>query len=291
MKEETAFSSWLEQAIRKFAGSAANSLGGAVREPAWGVPLAGFSRGDDQLYRMFKEDIGDFYWTPLEIFEKTFPAVPATAAELTVISWILPQAERIKQDNRNETRYPSERWARSRKFGEEFNARLREHLVALLQGYGYAAVAPVDSPHFSIQESARFGAASTWSERHAAYVSGLGTFGLCDGLITPAGKAMRCGSVIARVTIPPTTRPYDDPHAHCLFYSRGTCGACIRRCPAGAITGQGHDKQRCMEYVYTVTSPYVREEFGFDSYGCGLCQTGVPCESGILAAGNRNELK
>ena len=25
----------------------------------------------------------------------------------------------------------------------------------------------------------------------------------------------------------------------------------------------------------------LREHFGFEGYGCGLCQTGVPCESGI----------
>ena len=43
--------------------------------------------------------------------------------------------------------------------------------------------------------SEKYGMASCWSERHAAFVSGLGTFGLCDGLITPVGKAMRCGSV------------------------------------------------------------------------------------------------
>ena len=37
--------------------------------------------------------------------------------------------------------------------------------------------------------------ASTWSERHVAYVSGLGTFGLSGGLITAKGQAVRLGSV------------------------------------------------------------------------------------------------
>jgi hypothetical protein len=35
--------------------------------------------------------------------------------------------------------------------------------------------------------------ASSWSERHAAHAAGLGTFGLCDGLITAKGKAMQGG--------------------------------------------------------------------------------------------------
>jgi epoxyqueuosine reductase QueG len=159
--------------------------------------------------------------------------------------------------------------------------KLRDHVVAVLTNAGYEALAPSNSPYFEIQTSDRFGTASTWSERHAAYVGGLGTFGLCDGLITPAGKTMRCGSVIARISIPSTKRKYKDHHAYCLFFSQGTCGKCVKCCPAGAITGEGHNKVKCIEYVYTVTSPYVSAHFGFDSYGCGLCQTKVPCESRI----------
>lgn len=278
-KEEAAPAVWIESAIRGFVASAENSLGGEHAEPAWAEPLVGFSRGDDPLYGQFKNDIGPFYWTPAEIFKKTFPGLPAAPEELTVISWVLPQTEATKQDNRKETSYPSERWARTRKYGEEFNMRLHDHLVAILEKTGYAGVAPSRSPAWSMQKSERFGLSSSWSERHAAYTAGLGTFGLCDGLITPAGKAMRCGSVIARIAIPPTQRPYSDPHAYCLFFSKGTCGICIKRCPAGAVTEKGHDKEKCKNYIFTITSPYVSSRFGFESYGCGLCQTGVPCES------------
>lgn len=130
------------------------------------------------------------------------------------------------------------------------------------------------------RRSERYGFASTWSERHAAYAAGLGTFGLSDGLITPKGKAMRCGSVIARMSVTPTVRPYTDHHAYCLFYARGTCGRCIDRCPIGAISERGHDKDLCSRYL-DMTRQYVNRHFGFDGYGCGLCQTGVPCESGI----------
>jgi len=38
------------------------------------------------------------------------------------------------------------------------------------------------------------GPASSWSERHAAYAAGLGTFSLNDALITPKGIAHRLGS-------------------------------------------------------------------------------------------------
>ena len=122
---------------------------------------------------------------------------------------------------------------------------------------------------------------SPWSERHAAHASGLGTFGLCDGLITPVGKAIRCGSVVARISVEPTPRPYTDHRAYCLFFSRGKCRKCIQRCPVGAVSESGHDKARCYAFLMENTRTYVKEHYGFEGYGCGFCQSGVPCESGI----------
>ena len=84
---------------------------------------------------------------------------------------------------------------------------MRKQLVELLVEAGYEAVALIDSPFWTQKMSERYGLSSTSSERHAAFASGLGTFGLCDGLITPVGKAMRCGSVVAHIQIPPSQRP------------------------------------------------------------------------------------
>jgi epoxyqueuosine reductase QueG len=92
---------------------------------------------------------------------------------------------------------------------------------------------------------------------------------------------MRVGSVVARIEIPPTPRPYTDHHAYCLFYTEGICGKCIDRCPVGAIGKEGHDKAKCRSHLRPTTSDWVKSEYGFDGYGCGLCQTGVPCESKI----------
>ena len=144
------------------------------------------------------------------------------------------------------------------------------------------------SPHFESKKGGPFVFSSTWSERHAAYAAGLGTFGLCDGLITPLGKAIRVGSVVARISMPATPRPYTDHHTYCLFYSDGSCGECIDRCPAGAVSEQGHDKLRCREHL-NHTRPYVLEQYGFEGYGCGLCQTGVPCESKIPTSEDVNQ--
>lgn len=273
---------WIKAIIKDFINkSPENTLKNKENEKAWENPLVGFSNGDDILYQKYKKYIGPFHWTPLEIFSGTFPEIEIQAENLTVISWVLPATESTKSDNRKATIYPSERWARARIFGEEANEKLRKRVVAALQECGFNAVAPSLSSSWKSMISEGYPIASTWSERHAAYTSGLGTFGLCDGLITRKGKAIRCGSVVSNIKILPTKRPYDDHHAYCLFFSKGTCGKCIQRCPIGAITPLGHDKLKCASYLLGDIKRHASYHFDFDWYGCGLCQTGVPCESKI----------
>ena len=272
---------WIRASVIAFAEGPENTLQNNENEPAWARPLIGFAAGDDPLWDELKRHIGPFFQTPGEIFAQTFPSAGALREELTVISWVLPQTERTKSDHRKRTDSPSERWARARKYGEDFNVKLRKHIVEMLTAAGYEAVAPQLSPIWKTQISEKYGLASTWSERHAAYAAGLGTFGLCDGLITAAGKAMRSGSVIARLRIPASPRPYKDHHAYCLFFAKGVCGKCIDRCPAGAITKEGHNKEKCRVYLEGPTNDYIKQHYGFEAYGCGFCQVGVPCESGI----------
>ena len=275
---------WLEGAVKQFfRESPENSLKNLLGERAWDEPLVGFSAGDDPIYAMLKDDIGPFYLTPDEIFRKSFPeADPVTAGALTVVSWILPQTRNTRADHRKATVYPSERWARARYYGEMFNDLVRKHVCNILGDRGIAAVAPMHAPFWSWTVSERYSLASNWSERHAAFVAGLGTFGLCDGLITAAGKAIRCGSVVARMTVPPTARPYKHHREYCLHFSQGTCDKCIKRCPAGAISENGHDKLKCQGYLNEMKE-YVKDRFDFDTHPCGLCQTGVPCEFRIPA--------
>ena len=272
---------WIRSEISRFIrDSPKNTLGNQENDRAWEEPLVGFSSGNDALYEFYKRDIAGFYLAPLEIFTRAFTDTNIDASQLTVVSWILPHNEKTKSDNRQQTVYPSERWARARIFGERVNDKLRSHVVTSLQNRGFKAVAPVLSPIWKVSDNSRYGRASNWSERHAAYASGLGTFGLCDGLITQKGKAMRCGSAVTNMKLQPTERPYDTHHAYCLFFSHRTCGRCIQRCPVDAIGTSGHDKSKCKNHLQK-TRVFVKQNYGFEGYGCGMCQTGVPCESKI----------
>lgn len=258
-----------------------NSLKMNTGEPAWEEVIFGYSAGDDPLYDRFKEYVGETHFTPAEIFNLTYPDDPARPEDLSVISWALIQREAVKEDNRKEDFYPSERWVMARFPGERFNELLRQHVVGELARQGINAVAPILSPHWKFEQSEKYFLSSRWSERHAAYASGLGTFGLCDGLITAKGKAHRVGSVVAGIRLEPTPRPYTDHNAYCLYFATGECMVCAGRCPVDAISKDGHDKKKCMDHAAGTCGKYVKEKWGFDGYGCGLCQTKVPCESGI----------
>jgi ferredoxin len=275
---------FLQAKADEFIQFPANDMELPAPEPLFGVPLLGVAAGDDPLWLRYQEEyIGAFHWTPLQAFQHAFPdAHDAAAGELAVYVWILPQTAATKRDNRREKTYPAERWARSRILGEaKVNAGLRAFLTAELAKRGIQAAAPQLLPQWDRHLSERYGFASAWSERHAAYAAGLGTFGLCDGLITPLGKAVRVGSLVIRHALPVSERPYTQHREYCLYFRDGSCGICAKRCPVGSVRAGGRDKQPCYRHTRESCAPYIEQAWNLKGYGCGLCQTGVPCESGI----------
>ena len=266
---------FIERAITKFVQESPANRRKVDGGRYWDAPLVGFASGDDPLFKQYKKIIGRFHFTPQEIFDLSFGK---SKSPLSVISWILPASEDIRKSNRKEKNYPSLLWAHARDFGEQFNVKLRNYLVSLLNKKGYRAVAPMLSPHWKWVKSSRVGLASKWSERHAAYACGLGAFGLSDGLITAKGKAMRVGSVVTALPLKPSEKIYPHHRANCLYFFNKTCKACAARCPAGAITSKGHDKNKCQEYAYGVAFRDRKQEYEVKITGCGLCQTKVPCE-------------
>lgn len=259
------------ETIRDLAATSADNRFHDTGEPYFDEPLVGFAAADDPLFTAYKQIIGDFHLTPGEIL----------AGAATVICWVLPVTRATRESNRPESRWPSRSWSLTRNFGENFNMALRRHLVARLEALGHRAVAPQLAPGWRQLDDPRVGVASTWSERHAAYAAGLGTFSLNDGLITARGIAHRLGTVITDLALPATPRTAPEYRHNCLWHREGSCGLCIGRCPVGAISHAGHDKTLCREYVYGAVPAAVAERYGVTQTGCGLCQTRVPCEAQI----------
>lgn len=278
--------SFLVEAIKGYvAESPLNRLRDIDGSPIFEEPLVGFADGDDPLFDQYKDVVGEFHYTPREALVAHLRAAtggePPELEQVSVVSWILPIATKTKLSNSEMTDGPSLRWNNTRFQGEEFNDSLRRHVVSLLEERGFLAVAPMLADYFTIYDRPD-GRASNWSERHAAYAAGHGTFSLSDALITARGMAHRCGSVVTNAPLPPSPRPYSHHLEYCLGANGEACLACARRCPAGAIGPKGHDKKVCREFI-TVTQAHWLKKPGYMGYyaGCGLCQTGVPCESRI----------
>jgi epoxyqueuosine reductase len=256
-----------------------NRLAEIDDSPIWDPPLVGFADGDDPLFDLLLQVVGSCQQTPRTALAERFGSV--SAPEIAVVSWVLPAAGPTRASNRQMVDGPSQRWNHTRFRGEAFNNLVREHVEQWFRDRSVSALAPVLTPNFSMQRAER-GLASPWSERHIAYIAGLGTFGLSDGLITARGIAHRLGSVVAETGCRPTPRPYSSHHAYCTFYQSRGCQACIRRCPVGAISDQGHDKEACRTYIFETLGPWAKKPGYMGDYGaCGLCQTGVPCEATI----------
>jgi len=280
---------FLEEAARAYVSSSpGNRLRAFSGTPIFDEPLVGFADGEDPIFTEYKTVIGEFHLTPREALRKQLTEIPgkdrSELPTVSVMSWVLPIARKTRLSNRRETEGPSLRWNHTRWDGQDFNLELSRYLVSLLEQMGQHAVAPELAPFYGIKRLSN-GLASSWSQRHIAYAAGLGTFSLSDGFITPRGIAMRCGSVVTDLKLPASPRPYPNHLANCLFYVDGSCRKCIERCPYGAITEKGHDKEKCFEIMFVKQRPWMEGAHGEgyigDYSGCGLCQTGVPCEDRI----------
>jgi epoxyqueuosine reductase QueG len=245
-------------------------------------PLMGVADGQDRLFEDYKTIIGDFHQTPREILlRRSHETGVELGPDIRVVCWALPFSRQIKAANQGKEVWPSIHWAYGTRFGEELNNELRRVVESFLTGLGIAAVAPVAEAHWRRIEDLPGGHTSNWSERHALYAAGLGTFSLNDGFITEKGMAMRCGSVVLNAALPVTPRTAASHRENCLFCSAGQCGRCMERCPAYAITAKGHDKVVCRRYREGLFRDFLHGTCGVDlDVGeCGLCQTAVPCES------------
>jgi epoxyqueuosine reductase len=248
-------------------------------------PLVGFASGLDPLFFEYKTLIGSFHLTPREIISATLKEkgrglLFSEIEQISVISWVLPISEDTRKSNRREGQFPSKLWVYTKEFGEACNNALRRHVTGFLEDLGHLAVAPSLLPSFQSFRDENIGWTSFWSERHIAYTCGLGTFSLNDGFITPKGMAMRVGSVVTLLKLTPSEKRYRHPKENCLQFRNEKCGKCISRCPAGAITEKGHDKDKCHDYIDSDPVKAKRSEYGLKnpSPSCGLCQTNVPCE-------------
>ena len=126
---------------------------------------------------------------------------------------------------------------------------------------------------------------SNWSQRHFAKAAGLGTFGINNMLITKSGCCGRYSTIVTNLDVEPDQPLTEDD---CIYKKSSRCGACISRCPSGALTDKGYDREKCYKVLkknaelYTKFGGSSSDETGNPSNSsgsevCGKCVSNVPC--------------
>jgi len=226
-------------------------------------PLIAFAGGSDPMYEELKQEsvIGPHHRSPGEWLE----------GAKSVISYFLPFSVEVVESNGGEG-FPSDEWYMARYWGEEFNNALRAHIVKSIGEAGHRGVAPVIEEGFET-----YRVTSNWSERHTAFIAGLGTFSISYALISEKGCAGRYGSIITDIDLPVSPRTAKGLMDNCLSNGSDGCDVCIKRCPAGAITREGKDHGKCRSFIVEKIDSVYGERHGYFAGGCGKCQTNTPC--------------
>ena len=264
----------LENAVREYVQKSSSnyvSKETALRPELAGLkifddPVFGYADADDPLFAEIKKPgvIGGHYMTPMEW-------MPGAKS---VIGIFLPFTGQVREANRKNMDWPADEWLHARIEGQAFQNEICRFITAFMEEEGYAALTPMTDPRMSSKspltenrEDPDF-YTSNWSERHAAYIAGLGTFGLSKGLLTAKGTAGRFISIISKVPFKADKRPYSGIYDYCI-----RCGACARNCPAKAISlEKGKNHSLCSAFVLGTKAKHEPR------YGCGKCQVAVPCE-------------
>jgi epoxyqueuosine reductase QueG len=249
--------SFIEDFVRR-------QVAGGGTQTGYRPVLVGYASADDPLWPELRE---------LADANHALPAGMLTGAR-SVVTFFLPFERSVVKSNRG-GRIPSPQWALAyRETNALINRILQGLPPALLENFGVrASSAPATWNFDPVTLSC------TWSHKSACAIAGLGSFGLHHLLITDAGAAGRCGSLVVDAALEPTPRVAKE---RCEYFESGKCSYCVDACPAGAIRPSADaklslDKQACWAYIQSVSEDDC----------CGKCATG-PCAFGSSVRRPRN---
>lgn len=231
----------------------------------WREPIVGFADAKGEYISRLREIVHPKHQLPEEVMEDA----------KTILCYFVPFAEWIAESN-EESNLASPKWAESYELTNAMMGRLNEHMTEFIRNMGYEAKTAPEAAVFYRDE-----VMSHWSFRHLAYAAGLGTFGLNNMLITDKGCSGRYNTLVTNLDVETDEPKKEDT---CLYKKDGSCGICMVKCPAGAITPDGFDRHKCYEQCLKNAEIHTgfgsSYESGNEKYGsevCGKCMAGMPC--------------
>ncbi|MFB3887876.1 MAG: epoxyqueuosine reductase [Candidatus Bathyarchaeia archaeon] len=246
MKEET------ESFIKGYVKACRSKVPTAT---SWEEPLVAFADAQDPLFPRLKQLVDAQHFLPADL----------QADAKTVVSYFLPFTRETTLSNAR-GRGASEQWAKSYVETNQLITNLSKAICEMLEQHGFRGAVTLPTHNFDEEKLV-----SNWSQKHVAYIAGLGTFGLHSMIITEKGCCGRLGSIVTNAEITPTQRSAKE---FCLFKLDGSCGACVKKCRPKALKADSLDKRACYEECLTNARKYAA--LGLADV-CGKCVVNVPC--------------
>jgi len=224
-------------------------------ETKYRVPLVGFADANNPLFRELKTIISEEHYLTSDLLVNA----------KTVVSFFIPFNEELVYNNLKDDVTTSE-WAYGKKDTEGL---INEIIDGIRIKLGDINIKCSSNPGKGPYDQLKF--IHRWSQKHVAYICGLGNFGLNNLLITESGCAGRFGSFIIDREV-----DYNSvvSEKYCFYKYNKSCGVCVKNCPSGALGYQGLDKAKCSKWINDITEKYFEGVRIFRS--CGKC-IALPC--------------
>lgn len=235
----------------------------------WGEVQIGFADARSPEFQKLKTSVVPDHVMPEEVLRDAS----------IVISYFLPFCREMAKTNAG-GRISSPEWALAYEETNALFAELNPYLIEKLKAVGVRAAVSAEATAFD-----RTILKSKWSQRHVAYLAGLGTLGLNNMLITDKGCCGRLSSLVTDLDIQPDLPRREEA---CIYKRTGKCAVCVRNCPSGALSVKGYNRRSCFGVCrenakkynqfgnsYTSNAGGAIEETG--SEVCGKCVVGIPC--------------
>lgn len=235
----------------------------------WGEVQVGFADAKSPEFERLKEFVVSDHVMPEQVL----------AGATIVISYFLPFRKEMAATNVGGSTSSPE-WALAY---EETNALFGKLNAYLIEKLGEAGVRAAVSPEATAFD--RTILKSKWSQRHVAYIAGLGTFGLNNMLITKKGCCGRISSLVTDLEAEPDQPQREE---NCLYKRLKKCKVCVKNCPSGALTTEGYDREICFGVCKENAKKYHNfgNSYASDASGeiedtgsevCGKCVVNIPC--------------
>lgn len=232
------------------------------------APILSIGRANDPGFLNLKKPqaVGEHFLLPTEWLPEA----------KSVITLFLPFTERVISSNCKDKVQPSMEWLFTRVDGQQHLLATADLVKTALEREGYQAVVPQLDERYIMRTSLMQtnlpipAFSSNWSERHVAFVTGLGTFGRHTNFISKRGCCGRLISIITDWDTEADVKDYSGIYDYC-----SDCGACFRACPATALSMEGKSIRNCSTFLHENSKQYAPR------YGCGKCQSGLPCSTAV----------